>query len=110
MKKFKPLLVLSFCLVFFGGIAQETNYVVVKLFEPINAAGEIIISYGKDKSERIAVEKLDSDHHENNMNKLVDVFNRMNKKGFVLVSTAASAQGNPASILHVDTFVFSRKD
>lgn len=110
MKKIQSIIVLSFCLLVFSGFAQETNYVVVKLYEPINKAGEIVIAYGMDKSERIPVEKLDSEHHEHNSNKLVNVFNRLDKEGYVLITSSSSAHGNPASILHVDTFVFSRKD
>lgn len=93
-----------------GLFAQETNYVVVKIYEPINKNGEIIISYGNGKSESIPIEKLNSDHHEHNSNKLVDVFNRLKNEGYELVTSASSAHGNPASILHVDTFVFGRKD
>ena len=110
MKHIQSLIVLTFCLFIFNGFAQESNYVVVKLYEPITKAGEIVIAYGNKKSERIPIEKLNSEHHEANSNKLVDVFNRLNEEGFVLMSSASSAHGNSASILHVDTFVFGRKD
>ncbi len=90
--------------------AQESNYVLVKIYEPITKNGDIIIAYGNGKSETISVEKLDSDHHEHNSNKLVDVFNRLDKEGYELKTSSASAHGNPASILHTETFVFGRKD
>lgn len=110
MKFFQSIIVAIFCMVLSSGIAQETNYVIVKVYEPINQKGEIVIAYGASKSERIPIEKLNSDHHEHNANKTVEIFNRLNKEGFALISSSSSAHGNPASILHVDTFVFGRKD
>ena len=93
MKYFQSLIILSLCLFVFNGFGQKTNqgtnYVVVKIYEPIHKSGEIIIAYGKDKSERIAVEKLDSEHHEYNSNKLVDIFNRLNDEGFELISSSS---------------------
>lgn len=93
----------------FQSIAQD-SYVVVRVYEPINKVGEIVISYGNGKSERIAIEKLNSEHHENNANKMVDVFNRLAKEGYELESSAGSSHGNSASILHVDTFVFVKEE
>lgn len=110
MKTVKLLFISAFALCMFHASAQETNYVLVKIYEPITKNGEIIISYGNGKSESIPVEKLDSDHHEHNSNKLVDVFNRLEKEGYTMISSSASGHGNPASILHVETFVFGRKD
>jgi|TARA_B110000881_G_scaffold211496_1_gene220034 hypothetical protein len=114
MKYLQSLIILTLCLIVLNGFGQKTNqgtnYVVVKIYEPIHKSGEIIIAYGKDKSERIAVEKLDSEHHEYNSNRLVDIFNRLNDEGFELISSSSSAHGNPASILHVNSFVFGRKD
>ena len=91
-----------------SAIAQD-NYVLVRVYEPITQSGEIIISYGNGKLESIPIEKLDSDHHENNANKIVEVFNRLAKEGYQLQSSAGSSHGNAASILHVDTFVFIKE-
>ncbi len=110
MKMLKHTLIIFICSLSFSIAAQESDYVVVKIYEPINKSGEIVIAYGNDKSESIPIEKLNSDHHEHNSNKLVDVFNRLKEEGYELKTSASSAHGNPASILHVDTFVFGRKD
>ncbi|MGY8952359.1 MAG: hypothetical protein ACKVJP_03200 [Flavobacteriales bacterium] len=91
-----------------SAIAQD-YYVLVRVYEPIAQSGEIIISYGNGKLESIPIEKLDSDHHENNANKIVEVFNRLAKEGYQLQSSAGSSHGNAASILHVDTFVFIKE-
>lgn len=92
-----------------SAIAQD-NYVMVRVYEPINQNGEIVISYGNGKSERIPIEKLNSEHHENNANKIVEVFNRLAKEGYELESSAGSSHGNAASILHVETFVFVKEE
>lgn len=92
-----------------SALAQD-SYVMVRVYEPINQNGEIVISYGNGKSERIPIEKLNSEHHENNANKIVEVFNRLGKEGYELQSSAGSSHGNDASILHVDTFVFIKED
>ncbi len=91
-----------------SAIAQD-YYVLVRVYEPITQSGEIIISYGNGKLESIPIEKLDSDHRENNANKIVEVFNRLAKEGYQLQSSAGSSHGNAASILHVDTFVFIKE-
>lgn len=102
-------LLAGFLLVGFDARCQD-SYVTVKLYEPINKKGEIVLSYGGGKSERIPIEELNSDHHEINCSKLTDVFNRLAKEGFKLVGTAGSSHGNPASVLHVETFVFVKED
>ncbi|UTW61562.1 hypothetical protein KFE98_16315 [bacterium SCSIO 12741] len=106
MKSILPFLV--FLMMSATTFAQD--YIVVKLYEPINKPGEIVIAYGNGKSERIPVEKLNSTHHEHNCNQLVDVFNRLGKQGYELETSAGSSHGNSASILHVDTFVFVKED
>lgn len=110
LKKTGGLLVAALLCFTLSALAQTSSYAVVKLYEPINKPGEIVIAYGNKKSERIPVEKLNSEHHEHNCNALVDVMNRLNKEGYVLVSSSSSGHGNPASILHVDTFVFQKKE
>ncbi|MBD80123.1 MAG: hypothetical protein CL840_14515 [Crocinitomicaceae bacterium] len=92
-----------------NAFAQD-SHVVVRVYEPVNQAGEIVISYGNGKSERIPIEKLNSEHHEVNANKIVDVFNRLAKEGYSLESSAGSSHGNTGSILHVDTFVFVKDE
>ena len=104
--------VICFILFFFTGnqVFSQDSYVMVRVYEPINQAGEIVISYGNGKSERIPIDKLNSEHHENNSNKIVEVFNRLSSEGYELESSAGSSHGNAASILHVDTFVFVKDE
>lgn len=91
-------------------LIAQVSHVLVRVYEPVNQNGEIVISYGNNKSERISIEKLNSDHHENNSSKIVDVFNRLAKEGYEIKSSSGSSHGNAASILHVDTFVFVKDE
>lgn len=89
--------------------AGNKKYVVVKTYEPVGKKGEIVLAYGSGKSERIAMEQLNSQHHEHNANKLVDVFNRLDTEGYVFEGMGAAGSGNPTSLLQVDAYVFSRQ-
>ncbi|MGB0402567.1 MAG: hypothetical protein ACPGEG_00630 [Salibacteraceae bacterium] len=113
MRKLK-LLTISLALVGFslssGALFAQDSHVIVRVYEPISQSGEIVISYGNNKSERIPIEKLNSEHHENNTSKIVDVFNRLAKEGYELESSSGSSHGNAASVLHVDTFVFVKDE
>jgi hypothetical protein len=89
--------------------AGNKEYVIVKTYESVGKKGEIVLAYGSGKSERIAMEQLNSQHHEHNANKLVDVFNRLDTEGYVFEGMGAAGSGNPASLLQVDAYVFSRQ-
>jgi hypothetical protein len=102
--------ILAFSALMLSASGAYSQYVVVRVYEPVNKSGEIVISYGNGKSERIAIEKLNSEHHENNANKMVEVFNRLASEGYELESSAGSSHGNSGSILHVDTFVFVKDE
>ncbi len=87
----------------------NTEYVVVRAYVPVGSKGEIIIAYGSGKSERIEIEQLNSDHHEHNANRLVDVFDRLNEEGYTIASAGSAGAGNSASLLQVETYVFHKK-
>ncbi len=84
------------------------EFVMVRVYEPVGANGEIVITYGGDKAERVDIEQLNSDHHEINGNKIVDVFNRLGAEGYSYESGSSAGSGNEASLVHVSTYVFSR--
>jgi len=95
-----------------SGYAQTEDssqeYVLVRIYEPVGHAGEIVITYGGTKSERLAIEQLNSDHNEINGNKIVDVFNRLNSEGYRMITSGSAGSGNPASLVQVSSYVFSR--
>ncbi len=88
--------------------AGNKEYVIVKTYEPVGKKGEIVLAYGSGKSERIAIEQMNSEHHEHNAIKLVDVFNRLDSEGFNFEGMGAAGSGNPATLIQVDSYVFSR--
>lgn len=88
---------------------ERKEFVLVRVYEPVGAQGEIVITYGGNKAERFAIEQLNSNHHEKNGNKIVDVCNRLAEEGYELESMASGGSGNDASLVHVSNMMFSRE-
>jgi len=113
LKQFFFIVSLSCTILLFSSMqsavyAGGTEYVVVRVYEPVGAKGEIVLTYGGEKSERISIEQLNSDHHEVNGNKIKDVFNRLSDQGYELVSSGSAGSGNPLTLVHVSTYVFAK--
>ncbi|MEM9023232.1 MAG: hypothetical protein AAGB22_05805 [Bacteroidota bacterium] len=85
------------------------SHVVVRTYEPVDLPGQIVIAYADGTSEAITLEPLNSANHAPNVAKIVQVFDRLEKEGYRMASASGSGSGNPATILHVDTFVFAAK-
>ncbi len=81
----------------------------MRVYEPIDAKSELVLSYGNGKTERMDLKDLHTVNHEYNVDLITNTINRLSNEGFTLVSTAGSGAANRTSLVHVETYVFAKE-
>lgn len=83
----------------------DTKYIVIRWF-PIGSIGNrtsIIIQYGNQKQDQVAIKRDDYKDGNNPTNQVIDLMNKFADQGYMLVSSVSYAQEGGGSVEIVNT-------
>lgn len=88
--------------------SAEGDYLVMRAYESIGAASELVLSYGEGKTEKITLKDLTTENHEYNTDQIANTLNRLKAEGYRVISNSSSGAGNKTSLVHIETFILVR--